>query len=167
MTISPAGGLARVNLGTDREREIERELGPVVSFLRVVWALDHALTRASKRMHRTMGVTGTQRFVLRLVAQSPGLSAGEIARMLHLDPGTLTGVLARLSARGALERLPDARDGRRALFRVSEAGRALAATRRGTVEDRVRQALRRSKPDDVRAAVRVLTALVDALERGG
>jgi len=149
-----------------REQAIERELGPVVRFLRVVWALDHALTRKSKQMHRTMGVTGTQRFVLRLVAQRPGLSAGELARLLHLDPSTLTGVLARLTGRGALERLPDAADGRRALFRVSRAGRALATTRLGTVEACAWKALRRAPPDDVRATMRVLTAVVESLEPG-
>jgi DNA-binding MarR family transcriptional regulator len=144
------------------ERAIE--LGPVVEFLRVVWALDHALTRRSKRMERTMGVTGTQRFVLLLAARRPGISAGELAAVLHLHPSTLTGVLDRLTRRGLLARLPDAADGRRALFRVTDPGRRTASRREGSVEACARKALRRASPADVRAAERVLSGLVEALE---
>jgi MarR family transcriptional regulator, organic hydroperoxide resistance regulator len=131
------------------------DLGPVVEFLQVVWALD-----------RTLGVTGTQRFVLCLAAQRPGISAGALAAALHLHPSTLTGVLDRLTRRRLLERLPDASDARRALFRVTDAGRALADRRDGSVEACARRALRRVSPEDVRATERVLSALVAALDEG-
>jgi len=140
------------------------DLGPVVEFLRIIWALDHALTRKSKRMERELGVTGTQRFVLRLAARRPGISAGELAAVLHLHRSTLTGVLERLTRRGLLTRLPDAADGRRALFRVASTGRAIAFRRGGSVEACARKALRRASPGDLRATERVLLAMIEALD---
>ncbi len=149
---------------TGSSNEERDDLGPVVEFLRTIWALDHALTRKSKRMERELGVTGTQRFVLRMAARRPGISAGELAAVLHLHRSTLTGVLDRLTRRGLLTRLPDAADGRRALFRVSDAGRAVAFQRGGTVESCAAKALRRASSDDVRATERVLAAMIDALD---
>ncbi|HET9598749.1 MAG TPA: MarR family transcriptional regulator [Anaeromyxobacteraceae bacterium] len=140
------------------------DLGPVMGFLRLVWALDHALTRRSKRMQRSMGVTGTQRFVLRLAVERPGISAGELAVALHLDPSTLTGVLARLTRRGLLRRAADAGDGRRALFHPTGSGRAVACRQEGSVEACALEALGGVPPDDVLATGRVLRALIAALE---
>ena len=42
-------------------------LGPTLDFLRLLWELDHALQRRSKRMARALGLTGPQRLVLRIV----------------------------------------------------------------------------------------------------
>ena len=54
-----------------------------------------------KRMEQRSGVTGPQRLVLRVVGLFPGISAGALARLLHVHPSTLTGVLHRLrSLRG-------------------------------------------------------------------
>ena len=44
-----------------------RQLGPVLDFLRALWALDHALQSASKRMETTLGVTGPQLSTLRVI----------------------------------------------------------------------------------------------------
>jgi len=46
-------------------------------------------------MMSTIGVTGPQRLVIRLVGQTPGQTASNIASMLGKHPSTLTGVLAR------------------------------------------------------------------------
>jgi len=56
-------------------------LGPVLEFLRVLWQVDHALQRRSKRMARELGLTGPQRLVLRLVGRFPGLPAGDMSGM--------------------------------------------------------------------------------------
>jgi DNA-binding MarR family transcriptional regulator len=135
------------------------------TFLRAVWALDHALVRKSKRMERTLGVTGTQRFVLRLAAERPGIAAGELAAILHLHASTLTGVLDRLTRRGLLERRPDPADGRKARLHVSERGRRLATRRAGSVEACAHELLERSSAGDVDATLRVLQAMTELLER--
>jgi len=69
----------------------------------------------SQHIGQTIGVTGPQRLVIRLVGQKPRQTASEIAAMLGKHPSTLTGVLARLEERGMLARETDAEDRRRAL----------------------------------------------------
>jgi DNA-binding MarR family transcriptional regulator len=151
--------------GTAADRDGEpRSLGEVLDFMRLLWAVDHGLQSNSKRMETTHGVTGPQRLVIRLVGQHPGISAGELASLLHVHPSTLTGVLGRLEARGAVVRRPDPADKRRALLGLTTKGAKLDKLRSGTVEALVRSSLGRQPPPRVRAARDVLAALADALE---
>lgn len=135
----------------------------MLDFLRLLWAVDHGLISISKHMQRKLGVTGQQRLVVKLVGQRPGISAGALADILHVHPSTLTGVLRNLVERGALERVRDPADTRRALFRLTEKGRKLDAIRRGTVEARVRSALASISHDEIAVASRVLARLAAAL----
>ncbi len=138
-------------------------LGRVLDFMRLLWAVDHGLTRVSKRMQRTLGVTGPQRLVVRIVGRRPGISAGALAETLHVHPSTLTGVLRRLVERGALDRTRDPGDARRALFRLTRRGRELDAVRAGTVEGLVRSAMASISEQDLATAARVLGRLARAL----
>lgn len=139
-------------------------LGPVLDFMRALWAVDHGLTKASRDMGRRLGVTGPQRMVVRIVGRYPGISAGELAAVLHLDPSTLTGVLKRLVRRGLLDRATDARDARRAVLTLTDEGRALAAPMAGTVEAMVREALRRLAAREVATAQTVLRTVARGMQ---
>jgi DNA-binding MarR family transcriptional regulator len=143
----------------------ERHLGPVLEFMRTLWSLDHALQSASKRMEARHGITGPQRLVVRIVGRNPGVSAGEVADILHLHPSTLTGVLKRLEARGLVERRADPADARRALLHLSARGREADEVRGGTVEVAVRRALGRLPPRTVQAARTLAESLVEELDR--
>jgi DNA-binding MarR family transcriptional regulator len=136
-------------------------LGQVLDFMRLMWAIDHALQRISKRMKKTLGVTGPQRLVLRIVGSFPGISAGGLARLLHLHPSTLTGILARLEDGGLIRRRTDPSDGRRSLLELSRAGRRFDVEAKGTVEAAVARALARmseAQLEATRAALRTLAA---------
>ena len=85
-------------------------LPDTLQFMKMLWGLSHALDRASKQMAGTIGVTGPQRLVLRVVGLRPGVSAGDLAGTLHVHPSTLTGVLQRLVVQKLLMRTPDPRD---------------------------------------------------------
>src|SRR5215475_3979360 len=91
-------------------------LGGVLEFMRVVWALDHGLQTTSKRMRSLVGVTGPQRLVIRILGRLPGVSAGRLASILHVDPSTLSVVLKKLETRGLVKRRVDSGDRRRALL---------------------------------------------------
>ncbi len=143
----------------------QRPLGPVLDFMRALWALDHALQSASKRMEAKHGVTAPQRLVVRIVGRFPGISAGEAAAILHVHPSTLTGVLKRLEGRGFVARRADPRDGRRALLTLTARGRELDALRAGTVEVVVRRVLKALPPETSRAARVLVEALAADLER--
>jgi trehalose 6-phosphate phosphatase len=141
-------------------------LGEPLEFLRLLWAIDHGLHKRSKRMAATLGVTGPQRLVLRVVGGSPGISAGELAEVLHLHPSTLTGVLRRLQRRGLLLRGRDPRDARRAVLRLSAAAGRLAGVASGTIEATTGEVLGRVPRSQVLAARRVLQALAEAFAEG-
>ena len=144
-----------------------RQLGPVLDFMRALWALDHALQSASKRMESTLGVTGPQRFVVRMIGRFPGISAGEVSELLHVHPSTLTGVLKRLEQRGLVARRADPADGRRALLELTAKGRRVDATRTGTVEAAARKALAKLGQASVRQTRGVAEAITAELERLG
>src|SRR2546423_15613008 len=52
------------------------QLGPVLEFMKQLWAVDHGLQSASKRMEASFGITGPQRLVVRIVGRFPGIAAG-------------------------------------------------------------------------------------------
>jgi DNA-binding MarR family transcriptional regulator len=143
----------------------EPALGAVLDFMRLLWAVDHALQSASKRMETSFGVTGPQRLVLRIVGRFPGIAAGRVAEILHVHPSTLTGILKRLETRGMLQRKADSRDARRALFSLTTKGRRLDTVRTGTVEQAVRRVLTK-EPDKISASQQILAALAVELDAG-
>jgi DNA-binding MarR family transcriptional regulator len=139
--------------------------GETLQFMQRVWELVHALDVRSKRMAQTIGVTGPQRLVIRVVGQKPAQTASEIAQMLGKHPSTLTGVLARLEARGLLEREIDQEDRRRARFRLTAAGKAIDRERKGTVEAATRRALARMEAPMATAVLEGISLMVEELER--
>jgi DNA-binding MarR family transcriptional regulator len=151
----------------DEEAKFEEssdQLGPILEFMKLLWAVDHGLQSASKRMEASFGITGPQRLVVRIVGRFPGISAGALADVLHVHPSTLTGVLRRLEARGVVQRRGDPKDGRRALFGLTMRGKKLDTLRTGLVEQAVKRALARL-PSDIAASQRMLAVLASELER--
>lgn len=134
-------------------------LGGVLDFMRLLWAVDHGLQMASKRMSRRLGVTGPQRLAIRILGRHPGISAGALARYLHIHPSTLTGILRRLEARRMIRRWTDPRDARRALFDLTSKGRAIETSRRSTVEASVQRVLEGTTPEVLRGAQDMLVRM--------
>lgn len=141
-------------------------LGEVLEFMRLLWAVDHGLQSTSKRMESTLGLTGPQRLVVRLVGRFPGITAGRLAQIMHVHPSTLTGVLKRMEKRGLIERKSDPLDGRKALFALTDAGRAMDVPAEGTVENAVERAITRMSPTRLMNAQDVLMALAEELGAG-
>ena len=135
-----------------------------LDFLKLVWQLDHGLRSRSKRMEQELGVTGPQRFAIRMLGDQGPLSAGELAEHLELHPSTLTGVLERLLRAGLVTRTSDPSDGRKVVLALTEAGKRIDRRQSGTVESAVRSALSQASPEDRAAARRVLELIVKALE---
>lgn len=72
-----------------------RSLGEVLGFLQLLWAVAHGLESISKRLQASVGVTGPQRLVVRLVGQFVGACPGDLAEVMCV-PSSLTGMLRRL-----------------------------------------------------------------------
>jgi MarR family transcriptional regulator, organic hydroperoxide resistance regulator len=139
-------------------------LGGPLEFMRLLWAVDHGLQRRSKRMAATLGLTGPQRLVVRIVGRFPGISAGRLAHVLHLHPSTLTGILERLVRRGLLRRRRDPRDARRVVLGLSTAGRHLDVETPETIEAEVKGLLARVPRREILATQEVLVALAEQLD---
>jgi MarR family transcriptional regulator, organic hydroperoxide resistance regulator len=134
-------------------------LGPALDFLRRLWQLNRELEKLSSRMDKQLGVTAQQRLVVRCVGKCPGLTAGQLAGLLHVDPGTVSAALNRLEGKGLLKRQPDPRDRRRASISLLAKGRALDQPARGTVEDAVERLLELEHPEEIATALRVIGRL--------
>ncbi|WP_245919677.1 MarR family winged helix-turn-helix transcriptional regulator [Melittangium boletus] len=145
------------------DKDKKAPLGEVLEFMRLLWAVDHGLQSTSKRMESTLGLTGPQRLVLRLVGRFPGITAGRLAQIMHVHPSTLTGVLKRMEKRGLLERKSDPLDGRKALFALTDQGRAMDVPATGTVESAVERVLSRLTRVRLQSAQEALTALAEEL----
>jgi DNA-binding MarR family transcriptional regulator len=141
-------------------------LGDAIDFLRLIWAVDHALQRRSKAMAATLGITGPQRLVIRIIGRFPSLHARQLADILHLHPRSLTAVLKRLERRGLVRRWSDERDRRRWLLGLTRRGQALNRETPGTIEAAVQRVLRTSTTDDLDRTRTVLGELARELDRG-
>ncbi|MFN7918054.1 MAG: MarR family transcriptional regulator [Vicinamibacterales bacterium] len=134
-------------------------------FLAAVWQFEHALARASKRMESTHGMSGPQRFAMRLIGERPGVSPRGLAESLHLHPSTITGVVRRLQARGLITRRSSHGDGRVAhLFLTAKGERAVRRNASGTIEYAVRSMLARCASRQTRVTARVLRELTAELD---
>jgi MarR family transcriptional regulator, organic hydroperoxide resistance regulator len=132
--------------------------------MRLMWAINHGLDRASRGMQAKFGVTGPQRLVLRIVDTFPGLSAGDLARTLHVHPSTLTGILQRLEGRGLLRRLTDPADGRRVQLEITGKGRRLTVPAVGTVESAIKRLMSSWTDSELSATRRMLAAIAGELD---
>ena len=139
--------------------------GETLQFMQRMWDFVHALDVRSKRMMKSIGVTGPQRLVIRIVGQKPGQTASEIAAILGKHPSTLTGVIKRLERQRLVRRRLDPRDGRRVLLSLTDEGRALDVAQEGTVESAVEDVLSILPRERVEAAREVLGAIARSLEK--
>jgi DNA-binding MarR family transcriptional regulator len=151
---------------TKRDRELHNDypLGPALDFLQRLWQLNHALEKVSRRMETQLGVTAQQRFILRCIGKYPGMTAGQLASLLHVDPGTVSASLNRLEKRGLLERRRDPRDKRRTAIGLTPAGRDLDRPAKGTVESAVERLLAATPASDLTSMSEVLDQLTRLLE---
>jgi len=142
----------------------ELPVGDAIDFLRLVWAVDHALQRRSKSMAATLGITGPQRLVIRIVGRFPSIHARQLADILHLHPSSLSALLKRLERRGLVRRLADERDRRRWLLGLTRQGQALNRETPGTIEAAVLRMLKTTTKHDLDVTRTVLDKLARELD---
>jgi DNA-binding MarR family transcriptional regulator len=142
-------------------------VGDAIDFLRLIWAVDHALQRRSKSMAATLGITGPQRLVIRIIGRFPSIHARQLAAILHLHPSSLTAILKRLERRDLVRRWPDERDRRRWLLGLTRQGRALNRETPGTIEAAVQRLLKTTARHDLDVTRVVLVKFARELDGGG
>ena len=138
-------------------------LPEVLQFMRLLWAIVHALQMRSKEMSKVFGVTGPQRLVLRVVGLFPGVSPGALAEILHLHPSTGDRRAPAPRRPGAVTALDRPGDRRR---RCSSSPRRVSGSntsRKGTVERAVQVTLEQVAASDLAATEDVLSRLAACL----
>ncbi|RYZ67990.1 MAG: MarR family transcriptional regulator [Proteobacteria bacterium] len=146
-----------------RKPEPSDDLGPVLDFLQLVWSVEHGFESRSKRMEKALGVTVSQRMVVRLLGRKPKTSAGALATLLRQHPSTLSGILQRLVLRGLVTREDDPNDRRRALFSLTRSGLELDKDKTASFEHAVRRVLRKVPDAKMKLAAEVLVLLASEL----
>lgn len=111
------------------------------------------------RLHR-YGLTPPQLFLLLVLYERDGLTAGQLAEYIHLDKSTLTGLLIRLEGTGWIMRCSDENDGRAVRVLLTDHARRLRRPLLSIYEEvngHVLQTLGAQAP--------TLPAILDALEQ--
>jgi DNA-binding MarR family transcriptional regulator len=86
--------------------------------------LFRATQEHSKAVQSRSGLSAPQLRALQLVAASPGISIGELARQMFAHPSTVSGVVDRLEVRKSVRRLADEEDRRSIRLELTSAGRS-------------------------------------------
>jgi DNA-binding MarR family transcriptional regulator len=84
--------------------------------------INHALDLHSRRLLEEFGVTGPQLATLQAAARLGKVSAGALAKSVHVSQATVTGILDRLEHRGLITRTRDGQDRRSTFITVTDAG---------------------------------------------
>jgi len=90
--------------------------------------LKHARVRA---LLETLGLYEGQPSMLRVLWAEEGLTHGDLARRLRVQPATITKMIQRMQKAGFVERRPDPEDERVSRVYLTESGRAVQADVRG------------------------------------
>lgn len=132
---------------------------PVLEFIRLMWSVDHELQRVSKRMVGRIGLTAPQRLAVRFIGRNEGLTLGSLADLLHMHPGTVTGIVRRLEEEELVVQTRDKDDTRRRHLALTAKGRRIDRSRKGTVEAAVRRAAGELTPREFEIACRAMDRL--------
>ena len=81
-----------------------------------------ALRESSRAAEKRVGLSGAQLFVLRTVAESPGLPLTALAERTRTHQSSVSAVVTRLAREGLIERRTASDDARRAELRLSPSG---------------------------------------------
>jgi hypothetical protein len=95
-------------------------------------------------MQARIGVTAQQRMLLRVIGVFPGITPGQLARVAHLDRGTISTAIGRLERAGLLERRRTGNDGRSVSVALTRRGKALDVPDPHTIEGALERTLRRT-----------------------
>jgi DNA-binding MarR family transcriptional regulator len=100
-----------------------------------------ALRESSRLAEARVGLSGAQLFVLRTLADSPGLSLNELAERTRTHQSSVSVVVTRLARRGLAHKRTGDEDARRIEIRLSPSGRALLKRAPRTAQERLVAAL--------------------------
>lgn len=115
---------------------------------------------SSHEVESKIGITGSQLFVLRQLAQHERVSLRELAALTLTDHSSVSVVVARLARRGFLTKKASPNDGRSVEISLTSKGRALLRNPPVIVQQRLQAALTKLPRKDLRTFRELLDRLV-------
>jgi DNA-binding MarR family transcriptional regulator len=103
------------------------------AFRRIV----QALRESSRAAEKDVGLSGARLFILRTVAESPGLSLSELAKRTRTHQSSVSVVVAHLVSEGLVARRTAAGDSRRAALWLTATGRGRLEKSPETAQERL------------------------------
>ncbi len=97
----------------------------------------HALHSANTRVEGSLRVTTAQLFVLRQIADAPGVSLSALAERMRSAQSSVSEVVSRLVSDGLVRRRASRDDARRVALTLSAGGKAIAARAGETIQERL------------------------------
>lgn len=134
------------------------------SILRSLRRIIRALDIQSKQLAQHHQLTGPQLVCLRELSRLGRCTPSELARVVSVSQGTMTGILDRLEARGLVERERDPSDRRRHLLSITEAGAASIKSAPSSLHERFSRRLRSLEEGEQAMIAWVLGRVVDMME---
>ena len=95
------------------------------------------LRQANQTARRELGVSAAQLFVLRQIAELPGLSLSDLAARTHTAQSSVSEVVSRLVAGGLILRSVSTVDKRRVRLALTPVGESITARATSTIQERL------------------------------
>jgi DNA-binding MarR family transcriptional regulator len=154
----------RRTAGRTRSRNVGSEEGEIAGVVQTLRRIFRAIHEYSKAIHRKSGLSGPQVWALTLLDAHPRLSASELAARMFVHPSTVTGIVQRLVAKGAVTRTVDAVDRRGVRLAVTRTGRRVLASTPPPVQVGLTRALAGLPPRRLRVLRASLAQIAEATE---
>lgn len=104
-----------------------------------IYAASNLLVRAYRPLLEPLGLTYSQYLVMLVLWERGSVGAGDLARCLYLDSGTLTPLLKRMEHGGFIRRRRDVNDERRVMIDLTDHGIQLRKTAQNVPLELARQ----------------------------
>ena len=130
----------------------------------VLRQISHISSIYSRYLHKHFNVTNSQLLCLRALSKEDGLSAGEIGRRVFIKPGTITGILDRLEAKGLVERTRVNKDRRIVNISITNAGRELVQAAPVPIQSTLAINLKKLPLDEVEAITSTAERLLELMK---
>jgi len=135
----------------------------IVALRRITRAID----LHSRGLMQQVGLTAPQLAALLAIGRLQPITAGALAKSIHLSQATLTGILTRLETRSLVSRTRSSSDRRTVVVELAEEGRAVLESAPSLLQDRFRHELLKLQEwerTQMLATLQRIAAMMDAEE---
>lgn len=126
----------------------ERDPAGHVRALRALREMIRGFNVATKKLERSLGLSGAQLEALEILRDNPGLSPSDLACRSATDQSTASVVVKRLADAGFVERRKEDGDRRRTRLTLTPKGESVLADAPATMPSRLRDAFMRMTQGD-------------------